>query len=141
MLLMKAGLIVAFPFLILGAVVLKDGMVIVDVKDRTDNSRVFVPVPLSFVNLGLKMLPNRKLHEANAKLEGCEQYIQAASDQLMQLPDVKFVEVRTPREKFDLQKQGNHLVMDLDTEDQQVHISIPIRGMKKVAQNLAEAAQ
>lgn len=139
--LLKAGLAVIFPFLLVGAVVLKDGMVVVDVKDRTDNSRVFVPVPLSLVNFGLKMLPSKKLHEANAKLVGCDEFIQAASDQLMQLPDVKFVEVRTPREKFDLQKQGSHLVMDLDTEDQQVHISIPIRGMKKVAQNLAEAAQ
>ena len=141
MLLMKVGFIIAFPLLLLGAVVLKDGMVVVDFKDRTDNSRVFVPVPLSFVNLGLKMLPNEKLHEANLKLAGCEQYLQAASDHLMELPDVKFVEVKTPREKFELQKRGSHLVLDLDTEDQQVHISVPIRGMKKVAQNLAEIAQ
>jgi hypothetical protein len=138
---LKIGILFTMPLLIVGALVLKDGVVVVDVTDRREDSRVFVPVPLSLVNFGLQMLPDGKLDEVSARLSGCEPYLQAVSEQLVDLPDVDFVEVKTPREQFHLAKRGNSLVFDLDTQDEKIHVSVPIRGMNRVFQNLADAAE
>jgi hypothetical protein len=43
---LKIGLLITLPFLVLGAVVLKDGVVVVDVVNHREDSRIFVPVPL-----------------------------------------------------------------------------------------------
>jgi hypothetical protein len=139
--LLKVGLILAFPLLIMGTFRLKDGVVVFDFTNHSENSRVFVPVPLSLVNLGIKMLPDGKLHEANIKLANVEPYLETVSQQLMDLPDVNFVEVKSPREEVLVQKKGNQLIVNVNSDDEQIHISVPIRGIRKVVQNLSEAAE
>lgn len=141
MLLLKVGLIITLPLLVLGAVVLKDGVVVVDVTKHAKDTRIFVPVPLSLVNMGVDLLPLHRLDENREELATCMPYVEAVSDQLMELPDVTFVEVTKPGEYVHLAKQGNKLVLDVNNSEEKVHVSIPIRGVKKVMQNLAEATE
>ena len=137
---LKVGLLITLPFLVLGAVVLKDGVVVVDVVNHREDSRIFVPVPLSLVNFAAGMVPRPHRTEVAEKLKNCQPYMDAFANQMVDLPDAVFVEVRNPREQVHVAKEGNSLVIDVNNSDEKVHVSVPIRGMKRVIQNLTNVA-
>ena len=118
--------------------VLKDGVVVVDVVNHREDSRIFVPVPLSLVNFAAGMVPRPHKAEVAEKLKNCQPYMDAIANQMVDLPDAVFVEVQNPREQVHLAKEGNSLVIDVNNSDEKVHVSIPIRGMKRVMQNLTD---
>src|SRR5262245_60247261 len=124
---LKVGLLITLPLLVLGALILKDGVVVVDVVNHKNDSRIFVPVPLSLVNFAASMVPRPDAMEAAEKLKNCQPYMDAVAQQLVDLPDATFVEVKSPREQVHLAKEGNSLVIDVNSDDENVHISVPIR--------------
>jgi hypothetical protein len=63
--------------------------------------------------------------------------ILAGARELERLPDFVLVEVESPRERVKVQKRGDYLVIDVDSDDETVHLSVPIRTVHDTLAGLA----
>lgn len=124
-----------------GLAVYSAGSVTVYVHEKKpDGHRIWLPVPAVLVDLGVRMVPDRKLKKVSSKLRPWLPAIEAASRELARCPDGPFVEVMNPNERVTIVKRGDSLVIDVDSQTETVHVSVPIRVLASVAQRLDAAS-
>lgn len=122
-----------------GAVLFHEGAITVNVKEHKasgDGHRVFVVVPAAIVPWALKVIPQRHMprlpHEALDALPA----VQAAADELERMPDTVLVEVQSKREHVKVSKEGGYLVVNVTSDREEVHVSVPIRAARHTIEEL-----
>ena len=117
--------------------VINQGAVRVSVDEqKPGGTHLHLLLPAALVPAGMKLVPNEKLREATVQARRWLPTIEAASRELAQLPDSDLVEVRDAREHVRIAKRGALLVIDVESPQETVHVSFPLRTAGEVARQL-----
>ena len=120
-------------------VVYQYGAVTVYVEEKKpggDRVRLWIPGVLAPV--ALKLVPDEELRlppEARQWMPA----LRAASEELARVEDFTLVDVQDGREHVRIEKRGGALVIDVVSPDETVHVSLPLRVVVSVAQELEAA--
>lgn len=117
------------------------GMVRVSVEEkRPDGEHIRLAVPAILIHGGLKLVPDAKLQELPADARRWMPVIRIASAELARCPDGPLVEIRDQNERVTIAKRKGALVIDVDSTDETVHLSVPLRTLALVARELESAS-
>ena len=83
--------------------------------------------------------PKEKLAQASREIRPYLPTIRAAIEALSDSEDMTFVEVKEPGQHVRVAKSGGSIVVDVDDEENTVHVSTPIRVMSSTIEELAAA--
>lgn len=120
-----------------GAVAYSAGTVSVRVQEKkTDGANIRLAVPSLVIPLGMKFVPERELEQMAADLRPWLPAIKIASRELARCADGPLVEVETPREKVRVVNRGGSLVIDVDTDRESVHVSVPLWTVTSVLRQI-----
>jgi len=97
-------------------------------------------VPALLVPIGVHFSPRENIAEASAEIQPWLPTIRVALAQLRECEDVAFVEVNEPGQQVRVAKSGGTIVLDVNSEEESVHVSAPIRAMSSAVEELAAAA-
>jgi hypothetical protein len=119
-------------------VLCSEGMIEVKVVERQPEvHHVYVIAPAMLVPIGMHFAPQRDLSHAAAQIRPWLPTIRAALDQLRESDDVTLVEVKEPGEHVRVAKEGGSIVVDVQDENETVHVSTPIRAISSTIEQLA----
>lgn len=121
--------------------VTSQGMLAIDVYEKTPGgARIKLIVPGALVNLCLSFVPVAMPPEERARmqeeLERYEPLLVAVVDELEQAPDMVFVEVEDGDEHVTISKRNGHLVIEVDTDDEEVHVAVPVTSVRATWKNV-----
>jgi len=142
MLLKLGGILFALSMATAGTVgvfTIQSGLLVVDVRDKVHDQRVYIPVPMFLINTGVAMVPSDRLQEFQQELGPHAELLQAAGRELLNCPDGSFVEVESPDAQVSIAKKGRNLYVDVNSREETVHIQIPIASTANVLAQLASA--
>ena len=119
-------------------VLCSEGMIEVKVVERKPEvHHVYVIAPAMLVPIGMHFAPQKDLSRAAAQIRPWLPTIRAALDQLRESDDVTLVEVKEPGEHVRVAKEGGSIVVDVQDENETVHVSTPIRAISSTIEQLA----
>ena len=122
-------------FAITGVVIQQTGLMIVDVQDR--DRHIFLPIPMIFVNTALQLTPISRHINMPDGLNRHYETLQNAAAELANCPDGPLVEVRDHRENVLIEKRGANLIINVNSEEEKIHVQIPIRATGNAIAQLA----
>lgn len=126
------GLIVAA-----GAVAYSAGAVVVHVDSKEPGAfPIIVPVPVLLLQAAVALAPPDKFEPAMAQLRPLLPNIRAAVESLQEIPDCVLAEGRNGRETFSVVKSGGSLVIDVETNEETVHVSLPVSALSGLLASL-----
>ncbi len=118
------------------------GFITVDVTEKSAaGGRVRVMVPGFLVRAGvsaLHFIPDHELDEIRHELGEVGPMFEIFAEELEAAPDMTLVRVEDEDEFVLIRKEGGLLVIDVETEDEDVHVSIPISAVSEVLEVLAD---
>jgi len=118
-----------------------EGMIQVNVVEkRPEGHHIRIMAPALLVPIGMHFAPKENIAEASAEIQPWLPTIRAALAQLRECDDFAFVEVKEPGQQVRVAKSGGSLVVDVNSEEESVHVSAPIRAMSSAVEELAAAA-
>jgi hypothetical protein len=118
-----------------------EGMIQVKViEKRPEGHHIRVMAPALLLPIGMHFAPKDGISEASAEIQPWLPTIRAALAQLRDCDDFAFVEVNEPDRQVRVAKSGGSLVVDVNDEEESVHVSAPIRAMSSAVEELAAAA-
>ena len=118
-----------------------EGMIQVKViEKRPEGHQIHVIAPALLLPIGMHFAPKDGISEASSEIQPWLPTIRAALAQLRECDDFAFVEVNEPGRQVRLAKSGGSLVVDVNDEEESVHVSAPIRAMATAVEELAAAA-
>jgi len=140
MFLAKLGVGVLGTAVVTGAVLSSEGFIHVKVHEKDPNGHnINLIVPAAAVPVTLRFLPREHLGEASENLRPYLPMIDAAIPALEDCPDGVFVEVTDENEHVVISKSGGSLVIDVNDEDDVVHVSVPLRVAQSSIHEIAAA--
>lgn len=112
--------------------------------------RIDVVIPASLVDLAIELVPASAIEEATGDVERAldrsalggadlHEVVRNLGDALESCPDTVFVEVRSRNERVIVEKRGRRLVVDVESDGQHVHVSLPVSTLTRAAEKLASA--
>ena len=124
-----------------GALVYSAGAIRVQVHEKHEGGEnINLIIPAIIVPVGMSLAPEEALLEVSEEMRQVLPIIKAASAELARIPDGVLVEVRDRNDHVLIQKRGDSLVIDVETRDEEVHVSFPISMVVALASRL-EAMQ
>jgi hypothetical protein len=119
------------------AVVMKDGMIEVNVQEKHDGgSHVHLFVPATVATWGVHLAPQEKLRDHLRNSREHLAIARVALKEMEKLPDAVLVEVESPTEHVRVQTRGGSFLVDVDDRGETVHVTMPIRAARKVVEEL-----
>jgi len=135
----NAFLVMVGTVLLLGLVAYSQGAVMVYVHEKKPSgARMFLPIPSLVVTAGLEFIPSETLQGKSRELRQWLPAIRLASQELAHSPDGLLVEVTGRKEHVLIAKRADDLLIEVDDENETVHLSLPIETIGVVADHLAE---
>jgi len=119
------------------AVAYSAGTIHVRVREKKpggDNLNLVLPALA--VPLGMKFMPAQARQQAAAEIGPWVPAIKAAGEELSRTPDFVLVEVDTAQEYVFIRKEGRALVIDVENEEETLHLSFPLQLVASVAAEL-----
>jgi hypothetical protein len=121
-----------------GVAVYNEGAVRVDVQEKArDGKHVHLMAPAALLPVAARLVPRDKLKDKREEIEAWLPTIQAATAALARCPDGPLVEVEGRHEHVRIQKERGSLFVDVDSEEETVHVSFPLAAVSSAAQQLA----
>jgi DNA-dependent RNA polymerase auxiliary subunit epsilon len=133
----------ALGMLVVGGVfVYNEGAVRVDVREKTPNvEHIYLVVPAVVLPVAARLVPRNKLKDVPRNIGPWLPTIKAASEELARCPDGPLVEVDSNREQVRIRKQGRSLFIDVDSEEETVHVSFPLQAAADTVSQLVRQGQ
>lgn len=135
-------LTVAAAGLVLAAGLVYDaGAMRISVREKRPEGDSFrIMVPAAIVPLAIAFVPDRILKqemppEARAALPA----LRIAVEELRNLPDGPLVEVHGPGEDVSIALRDGMLAIDVDSDDEEVHVQVPLGALESAASHLVSA--
>jgi hypothetical protein len=117
-----------------------EGMVVVNVVERSpERHHIFVPAPAMLIPIGMHFAPKEKLVEASREIRPYLPTIRAAVEGLRESEDITLVEVKEPGQHVRVSKSGGSIIVDVEDDQNTVHVSTPIRAISSAIEQLAAA--
>lgn len=127
--LLKVGLLLGTPVLLMAVLIGASGVVVVDVHEGGPDGHHFViPVPMFLAHAALSFAPEE------AKYIQCEDFAPYQDlsvqvlEEIQKAPDGVLVEVHDGGERVLIQKVGKNLQIDVEDAGEEVHCTVPIQG-------------
>lgn len=118
-----------------------EGLIEVNVVEKQPEAHhVYVLAPAALVPMTMHFIPSRKFGHASRELQPWMPTIRAALDDLRETDDVTLVEVTEPGQHVVVSKQGGSVVVDVNDQDETVHVSAPIRAIVSTIEQVAAAS-
>lgn len=116
----------------------RSGVVNVHVVERQPEvHNIHVIVPGILVTTTLHFIPARCFHDSGSDVRQWLPVVRAAADSFAKMPDTVLVEVTDPQEHVVVRKSGGSLITDVNDQDENVHVSVPVRTLRATAEILA----
>ena len=139
--LLSLASVVFLAFVGAGIATWRAGMLDVRIHERSpDGTRIAFHVPAIVVPIALRFVPDRAFAHAVEKSERWMPIARAAMSRLARTPDCLLVQVDSPQERVRIAKDGRKLSVDVASEGESVHISVPIGMVTAVLHRLEEAS-
>jgi len=136
----KLGVGVLGTAVVAGAALSSEGFIHVKVHEKgPDGQNINLIVPAAAVPVTLRFVPREHLAEASQNVRPYLPIIDAAIPALEDCPDGIFVEVTDDHEYVVVSKSGGSLIVDVNDEDDVVHVSVPLRAAQSSIHEIAEA--
>jgi hypothetical protein len=136
----KLGVGALGTVLVAGAALSSEGFIHVRVREkRPDGTHLNLIVPAALVPAALHFVPAEKLGDGSEQLRQCLPIIDAAIPALEDSPDGVLVEVIDPEEHVRISKSWGALVVDVHDQEDDVHVSVPLRAAQSAVHQIAEA--
>jgi hypothetical protein len=117
-----------------------EGMIEVNVVERhPETHHVFVIAPAMLAPIAAHFIPRDKLGDAAQQLRPYMPTIRAALGQLQECDDFILVDVQDHGQHVEVQKLGGSLVIDVNDQDDTVHVSTPVRAISSTLEQLADS--
>jgi len=117
-----------------------EGIVYVKVIEKQPHGlHLHVVAPAMLAPIAVRLAPQRDLAKVTREIQPYMPVIRAAVDGLRESPDIVFVEVKESGEHVEVAKSGGSIVVDVDGDDDTVHVSTPIRAMLSTVNQLPGA--
>jgi len=110
------------------------------VEKKPGGTRVNLILPAVIIPLGVKLLPERKRLELAARLGPFLPAVRAASLELARTEDFSLVEVRERNERVSVRIVRGSLFIDVDSNEEIVHVSFPLKLVARLAADLEHFA-
>jgi hypothetical protein len=124
-----------------GVVIYNEGAVRVEVRDKTGkNQQVHVIVPAIILPVAARMVPRNALRDKRDEIELWLPTIEAAAEGLARCPDGLLVEVDNRHEHVRIQKRSGSLFVDVDSDEETIHVSFPLAAVAGAAKQLAQGS-
>jgi hypothetical protein len=122
-----------------GAVVVcNEGAVRVDVREKSQGgNHIHLILPAAVAPVAAFMIPRSKLHDARDKIRPWLPTIKAASEELARCADGPLVEVDSRREHVRIFKFHGSVFVDVDSDEETVHVSFPLVAAADTVSQLA----
>jgi hypothetical protein len=121
-----------------GVFVYNEGAVRVDVRKKTrSGEHTQLIVPAVVLPLAARFIPRDKLKDARRKIGPWLPTIKVASEELARCPDGPLVEVDSNHEHVRIHKQGMSLFIDVESQEESVHVSFPLEAAADTVSQLA----
>lgn len=132
------GLVLVMSLAIGGAVaaIYEGGTLAVDVRGRDGGAKIAVGVPAGLANLAIALVPSNALpvEEVAPIAEELRPYrpvIQAALDELSELPDFVLVEVDSRDEHVLVKKVNRKILVLVESDGSEIKVSIPLTTVRQ----------
>lgn len=120
--------------------VCSEGLIEVNVVEKQpERHHIYVLAPALLVPIGMRFAPRRDMAQASREIQPWLPTIRAALDGLRKSDDVTLVEVKEQGQHVRVAKSGGALVVDVENDDETVHLSAPIRAISSSLEELAAA--
>ncbi len=118
-----------------------EGLVHVNVLQKgAQRHHVHVIAPALLLPIGMHFAPKARLADAAQEIRLWLPVVRETLKQLEQCEDLPFVEVNEPAQYVRVAKSGGSIVIDVESVEESVHISTPIRALSSAVEELAAAA-
>lgn len=116
------------------------GMLEVDVRAKGPGGCdvTGIRVPAALAHVALVFIPDHAFGHACEEMRRWVPLISEGCSQLSKCPDFTLVEVRSRDEWVRIRKRGRTLVIDVDSDCERVHISVPIGVARAFAKRIAK---
>ncbi len=105
------------------------GMLEIDVCSDDVDLRGF-RVPAAFANAALWFVPSSVFNCADMEFELWGDLVAEACDELRRCPDFTMVHITSDHEYVQVRKEGDALVVDVEDDQDAVHVSVPLSTAK-----------
>lgn len=123
-------------------VVHQQGIIEVEVHEKTpDGTRLYIPVPMALVNLALAFVPASELRDAGRQVREYRELVAAVTESLADCPDGTLVDVVDGSDTVRVVKIGGRIEVHVDNDQEMVDVKVPLYGVNRVVQKLADAAE
>lgn len=113
------------------------GTVTVSVHEKKLNGdQVYVPVPAVVIPLAMRLVRTEDLADAAAEVRPWLPAIKVAAEELAHCTDTTLVEVTNHAENVAISKSGGSIIIDVDSPEERVHVSVPLGAAYMVAAQL-----
>ena len=132
-----AGVLAAFLGVTSAATVavFDGGVALVEVEN--DDVDLMLPVPMGLLNIGLTLAPYLTGEPIMPDMSEHRDFLHLVADQLRQLPDATFIEAKDGGERVTISRRGGHFIIDVDSTDDRVHVSLPVEATARLLDRIA----
>ncbi len=121
-----------------GAILYSDSAISVRVKEhKPGGANIYLPVPAMLASTAASFLPEKELEKIRREAGPYLPLVRAAVEGLRNSPDGELVDVKNKREHVRVVKRGDTLYVDVESESEEVHVSLPLRTVSRVVTRLA----
>jgi len=141
LLLAKAALGATATLALTTAYVFHEGTIRVDVdENRNGGSHVHFWVPATAVSGGLRVVPDRYLHQAAERSRPYLPVLRVLAKEMKKYPDTEFLNVSSAQgEHVRISVHGSKIYIDAVDNNDNVHVAVPIDTLLSVADRLEDA--
>src|ERR1700687_3131326 len=122
-----------------GAVAMQDGLISVNVREKHPGGHhIWFVAPGVLAPLGVKLAP---AHELKERLRAAHEWLPALKAGLRELQNSEdgiLVEVQTADEHLVVRKDWGRIKVDVDDENEEVHVAVPLRAARHALAELEE---
>ena len=137
MILGKIALGLGGTLVLAGAFTFHDGVIRVSVDEaRQNGDHVHLVLPATIVSVGMRLIPEREFDHALREAGPYMPMLDSLSKELSRLPDFELVSVDSAEEHVRVRTEGRHLVIDVHSQEETVHVSLPLATLRHIAEDL-----
>ena len=116
-----------------GAAVYSAGTLSVRVHEKKPGGvDLTLPVPVALIDAGMAFIPDEDLREIDKNVGALKPVIEQFLSGLERCPDGPFLQTKGQDGTVSILKRGRKLIIDVDSKDASVHLSLPLRSLREV---------
>ena len=137
----KCALALTGTIVVAGVYTFHEGVIRVDVDEHRDGgSHVHFWVPAAAVPMAMHFVPKRHFREIPAEASDCLPLLRIVTSELRRYPNTTFVDVQDGNDHVRVATNGSKIQIDVVTDEENVHVAVPLSTINDVANQLAENA-